>query len=262
MSRKAFLIDTTRCTACRSCQVACKQWNKLPAEATVNRGSYENPPTLTPQLYNQIRFFESEKNGELQWLFLNRRCMHCGDAGCLKVCPSPGALYRTADGLVGFNREKCISCNFCVNACPFDIPRYTGEKKVSKCHACLDRTGNGLSPACAKACPTGALQFGDRGQLIARAKAAGKALYGENDLGGLGVLYVLSDTPGAYELPARPAIPASIFLWKDVIKPLGILGFWGAIGATLLHYVTVGPKRLEDEAIIPEHEQTKEGEES
>lgn len=247
MARKAFLIDTTRCTACRSCQVACKQWNKLPAEATVNRGSYENPPNLTPQLYNQVRFIEQEKNGELQWLFLNKRCMHCGEAGCLKVCPSAGALFRTGDGLIGYNQDKCISCNYCVNGCPFDVPRYDGGNKVTKCHGCLDRVSNGLPPACVKACPTGTLQFGERDKLIAKAKAAGRKVYGENDLNGLGVMYVLDDTPGAYTLPDKPAIPASIFLWKDVIKPLGILGFWGAVGAALLHYVTVGPKKLENE---------------
>lgn len=247
MARKAFLIDTTRCTACRSCQVSCKQWNKLPAEATVNRGSYENPPNLSPQLYNRIQFVEREKNGELQWLFLNKRCMHCGEAGCLKVCPSAGALFRTGDGLIGFDKEKCISCNYCVNACPFDVPRYDGANKVSKCSACLDRVGNGLQPACAKGCPTAALQFGDRDKLLAKAKAAGKSVYGESDLGGLGVMYVLADSAEAYTLPEKPAIPASIFLWKDVIKPLGILGFWGAVGTALLHYVTVGPKKLEND---------------
>jgi formate dehydrogenase iron-sulfur subunit len=246
MARKAFLIDTTRCTACRGCQVACKQWNHLPAEGTVNRGSYENPPQLTPHLYNQVRFIESEKDGDLRWLFVNKRCMHCGDAGCIKVCPSAGALYRTEDGLVAFNQEKCIGCNYCVNGCPFDVPRYSEEKKVTKCHACLDRVSNGLVPACVKACPTGTLQFGDRDKLIAAAKARGKKIYGENDLKGLGVLYVLDDTPGTYELPEKPAIPASIFLWKDVIKPFGILGFWGAIGMAVLHYVTIGPKQLEN----------------
>ena len=247
MSRKAFLIDTTRCTACRSCQVACKQWNKLPAEGTVNRGSYENPPQLTAHLYNQIKFIETEKSGELRWHFLNKRCMHCGDAGCIKVCPSAGALYRTSEGLIGFDESKCIGCNYCVNGCPFDIPRYTGDKKVTKCHGCIDRVSGGLAPACVKACPTQTLQFGDRDRLIAEAKEKGQRVYGESDLNGLGVMYVLDDTPGTYELPDKPAIPASIFLWKDVIKPLGILGFWGAVGATLLHYVTFGPKKLDDE---------------
>jgi len=246
MKRKAFLIDTTRCTACRCCQVACKQWNKLAAEATVNHGSYENPPDLTPLLYNQIHFIEQEQGDDLRWLFINRRCMHCADAGCVKVCPSAGALYHTKEGLVAYNREKCIECHYCASGCPFDVPRYDAKQKVTKCHACSDRVQNGLLPACAKACPTQALKFGDRDQLIAEAKAAGKKLYGENDLGGLGVLYVLDDEPGTYRLPKNPAIPASIFFWKDVVKPLGILGFWGAVGVVALHYVTIGPKKLDD----------------
>jgi formate dehydrogenase iron-sulfur subunit len=246
MKRKAFLIDTTLCMACRSCQVSCKQWNKLDAEATVNRGSYENPPDLTPQLYNQIHFIEQDQNNEMRWLFINRRCMHCADAGCVKVCPAAGALYHTKEGLVAYNQDKCIECHYCVNGCPFDVPRYDAKKKVTKCHACIDRVQNGLTPACVKGCPTKTLQFGDRDQLIAEAKAAGKKLYGENDLGGLGVLYVLDDEPGTYRLPKNPAIPASIFFWKDVVKPLGILGFWGAIGVAALHYVTVGPKKIDE----------------
>jgi formate dehydrogenase iron-sulfur subunit len=248
MSRKAFLIDTTRCTACRSCQVGCKQWNKLPADATVNRGSYENPPELTPHLFNKIHFVEQDKGDDFRWLFLNRRCMHCADAGCVKVCPSAGALYHTDEGLVAYNKDKCIECHYCVNGCPFDVPRYDEKNKITKCHGCVDRVANGLVPACVKACPTGTLQFGDRDRLIADAKAKGQKLYGENDLSGLGTLYVLADAPGSYELPDKPAIPASIFLWKDIIKPLGILGFWGGIGAAVLHYVTVGPERLEDES--------------
>lgn len=249
MTRKAFMIDTTRCTACRSCQVACKQWNKLSAEDTVNRGSYENPPDLTPQLYNQIHFIEQDQGNDLRWLFLNKRCMHCAEAGCVKVCPSAGALYHTPEGMVAYNQDKCIECHYCVNGCPFDVPRYDTKKKVTKCHACMDRIANGLVPACVKACPTSTLQFDDRDKLIAQAKAKGQKIYGENDLSGLGVMYVLDDVPQTYTLPDKPVIPASIFLWKDVIKPLGILGFWGAMGAAVLHYVTVGPKKLEEDDI-------------
>lgn len=247
MTRKAFMIDTSRCTACRSCQVACKQWNNLPAESTINRGSYENPPQLSPHLYNKIEFVETEEDGEFKWLFLNRRCLHCSEAGCMKVCPSVGALYRTDDGLVGFNKEKCISCNYCVNGCPFDVPRYDAQNKITKCHGCIDRVENGLQPACVKACPTGTLQFGDRDKLITGAKAAGRQIYGEKALSGLGAMYLLDNQPEEYNLAANPTIPTSIFLWKDVIKPLGILGFWGSVGVAMLHYVTVGPQQLEDE---------------
>jgi len=246
--RMGFLIDESRCIACRSCQVACKEWNRLEADKTVQRGSYENPPDLTPNLYNRIKFIEKDDgNGGVKWLFRNERCLHCGDAGCMKVCPSPGALYRTREGIVGFNREKCISCLYCVSACPFDVPRYDAEKKVTKCHLCLNRVEGGLEPACAKACPTDTLQFGSRSALVATAKASGKKVYGEHDLGGLGVVYALRESPETYGLPESPSIPASIFLWKDIIKPLGILGFWGSVAAVFVHYVTFGPRKLEEE---------------
>lgn len=248
-TRKGFLVDTSRCIGCRSCQVACKQWNKLDADKTKNLGGYENPRDLTPALYNRIKFIEKEDaKGDVSWRFLNERCMHCGEAGCMKVCPSPGALTRNKDGIVVYNKEKCISCKYCVSACPFNIPRYDLDNKVSKCHLCSDRIGAGLIPACAKACPTQTLQFGNRSALIAKAKAAKKTLYGENDLNGLGVVYALEGPPEQYGLPSTPSIPFSIFIWKDIIKPLGILGFWGSIGAMLLHYVTVGPKKIEEDA--------------
>ncbi len=246
-ARKGFLVDTSRCIGCRSCQVACKQWNKLDADKTANKGTFENPRDLTPALYNRIKFIEKENSGEVSWLFFNERCMHCGEAGCMKVCPSPGALYRTKDGIVAYNKEKCISCKYCVSACPFNIPRYDSDDKVSKCHLCLDRIGGGMIPACAKACPTETLKYGKRSDLIAKATAAKKTLYGVDDLNGLGVVYALEGPPEQYGLPASPSIPFSIFLWKDVIKPLGILGFWGSIGAMLLHYVTIGPKKIEHE---------------
>jgi formate dehydrogenase iron-sulfur subunit len=247
-ARKGFLVDTSRCIGCRSCQVACKQWNKLEADKTSNKGTFENPRDLTPALFNRIRFIEKESSGEITWLFFNERCMHCGDAGCMKVCPSPGALFRTKEGIVAYNKDKCISCKYCVSACPFNIPRYDEDDKVSKCHLCLDRIGGGMTPACAKACPTETLKFGNRNELISKATAAKKTLYGVDSLNGLGVVYALEGPPERYGLPANPSIPMSIFLWKDVIKPLGILGFWGSIGAVLLHYVIIGPKKIEEDS--------------
>jgi len=248
-ARKGFFVDTARCIGCRSCQVACKQWNKLDADKTSNKGTFENPRDLTPALFNRIRFVEGEgATGDITWQFFNERCMHCGEAGCMKVCPSPGALYRTEDGIVAYNKEKCISCKYCVSACPFNIPRYDGNDKVSKCHLCQSRLEGGMTPACAKACPTETLKFGKRSDLIAKAQAAKKTLYGVDDLNGLGVVYALEGPPEKYGLPATPSIPLSIFIWKDVIKPLGILGFWGSIGAMLLHYVTIGPKKIDDDS--------------
>lgn len=246
-ARKGFLVDTARCIGCRSCQVACKQWNKLDADKTANKGTFENPRDLTPALYNRIKFVESAEGDKVSWQFFNERCMHCGEAGCIKVCPSPGALFRNKDGVVMYDKEKCISCKYCVSACPFNIPRYGADDKVSKCHLCMDRIGGGMTPACAKACPTETLKYGNRNQLIAAATAAKKNLYGVEPLNGLGVVYALEGPPEKYGLPASPSIPLSIFLWKDVIKPLGIFGFWGSIGAMLLHYVTIGPKKIDHE---------------
>jgi formate dehydrogenase iron-sulfur subunit len=247
-ARAGFLIDLSRCIGCRSCQVACKEWNRLDADKTSGTGTFENPRDLTPNLYNRIRFVEkADDKGNVTWRFVNERCLHCGDAGCMKVCPSPGALYRTADGIVGFDKEKCIACKYCVSACPFNVPRYGAGDKVAKCNLCFDRVGAGMIPACAKACPTQTLRFGPRDALIASAKAAKKTLYGEANLAGLGVLYALEDKAEAYGLPPNPSIPTSIFLWKDVIKPLGILGFWGSVAAVLVHYINFGARQIEDD---------------
>lgn len=247
-TRKGFLVDSSRCIGCRACQVACKQWNKLPAEKTENKGNVENPRDLTPVLYNRIKFIESVDGDKVSWKFFSERCLHCGDAGCIKVCPSPGALYRNSDGVVVFNKDKCISCKYCVSACPFNVPRYGEDDKVAKCDLCHSRITGGLIPACAKTCPTGCLTYGNRSALVAKAKAAKKTLYGETDLNGLGIVYAMDGKPEQFGLPEKPSIPLSIFLWKDVIKPLGILGFWGSIGAIMLHYVTIGPKKVDDDS--------------
>ena len=105
----ALMLDPDKCIGCRSCQVACKAWNELEARDTVNRGGFENPDDLSPELYNRIRFVEDESVEMLQWHFFNQRCLHCTEAGCVKVCPS-GALFHNEEGFVEFDRDKCISC--------------------------------------------------------------------------------------------------------------------------------------------------------
>ena len=131
MSRKALVISPELCIGCRGCQTACKSWNQLPATKTANKGTTENPPDLTPNLYNKIRYVEmpSETN-PVRWLFVSQRCMHCDDAGCIKICPAPGALFKTKEGAVGFDKEKCIGCKLCVAGCPFNVPRYDEKTRL------------------------------------------------------------------------------------------------------------------------------------
>ncbi len=247
--RMGLLITPERCIGCRACQVACKSWNQLPGDRTKNAGTYENPHDLTPHLYNRIRYMEMPSGKDpLRWLFVNQRCMHCGDAGCMKICPSPGALYRTAEGAVAFDQEKCIGCRLCRAGCPFDIPRHNEKGKVTKCHLCFDRIANNMSPACAKTCPTEAIKYGPREELIAIAKKRGYAnVYGQADLAGLGAVYAFGDAPGLYGYSEHPAIPASVGLWDSVVKPLSYLALGGAVAAAIIHYLVVGPHRDEGE---------------
>ncbi|MFH1028571.1 MAG: 4Fe-4S dicluster domain-containing protein [Pseudomonadota bacterium] len=248
MMRKAMLIDESKCTACRGCQVACKQWNDLEGweySKTVNSGSYENPPRLTPQTWMRIKFNEYEGPDGFRWLFLKEGCMHCGDPVCVHVCPT-GALKQQPDGRVTVASDLCNGCGYCTQYCPFEVPRLeissviTGRAKVFKCHFCQDRTDNNLTPACVKTCPAGALSWGNRDELIAAGKKRIDALrvrgfrnanlYGEKDVGGLGRLYALIEKPEAYGLPAHPEYPYMAALWLNTVRPLGKV----ALGGTLL----------------------------
>ncbi len=245
--KKGLMVNPELCIGCRACQTACKEWNKLPADTTTNTGSYENPPDLTPNLYNKIRFVEAPLGDRMRWFFVSQRCMHCTEAGCMDICPVPGALYRTPEGAVAFNKDMCIGCKLCVAGCPFNIPRYDDNDKITKCHLCFDRISNGLEPACTKVCPTDALHYGDRNDLISRAKVDGfTSVYGETDLGGLGVLYAFKESPDLYGLPEEPDYSLAVAFWKGILKPLTLLGLGGAIAAAATHYVTVGPKETDE----------------
>lgn len=244
MAEKAILYDPTRCTACRGCQAACKQWWELPGGPTTNTGSYENPSDLNGATWIKMRFTEVERKGKVAWLFTRRSCMHCTDAGCVAACPT-GALHHDDMGYVMLNQEACIGCGYCRQFCPFDVPRFTGNaltatQKANKCLFCTDRVNNGLQPACVKSCPPGALTFDDRDKLVAEGKKrvtvfkqagfANANLYGEKELGGLHVLYALDDSPEVYGLPKDPKVPAIAAVWKGIIQPLGYV----AVGATVL----------------------------
>ncbi|MFH0846480.1 MAG: 4Fe-4S dicluster domain-containing protein [Chloroflexota bacterium] len=212
MKDKAFLIDTSKCMGCRGCQVACKQWNQLPAEATVNTGSYENPPTTKPNTYTKVAFKEVVEGGSVKWLFRKEQCMHCTDAACVNSCPVD-AQGRNEYGLTEIDKDKCIGCGLCAQVCPFQMPKISeATKKASKCWVCLDRISEGMEPACAKACPTDAISFGDREEMLALGRnkvAASKDkklyLYGTIEFGGLHVMYVLPEPPEIYGLPQGAA---------------------------------------------------------
>ena len=254
------LIDLSRCTACRGCQIACKQWNELPASKTNNFGSYQNPPDLQSNTWTLIRFQEHvDQNGKLRWLFRKDGCMHCTDAGCVKVCPT-GALYHTEFGSVSMNAEKCIGCKECMAACPFDIPKYNAATNtVSKCDLCFTRLQANQPPACVLSCPTGALTIGTREEMVQKAyarvqKLGGDAsVYGDKFVDGTHVIYVLTEKPAVYDkLPESPKIPLSIIVWKDVLKPAGLLAAGGVVAGAFLHYITHGPK-------TPDEDTTSEG---
>ncbi len=214
MAEKATLIDVSKCIACRGCQVACKQWNQLPAEATKNTGTYENPPDLSSNTVTRVIFREVLVEGQLKWLFRKHQCMHCTKAPCVELCPSD-AIYKNEFGFTEINPEKCIGCGVCEKFCPFNVPRLDYEThKARKCSFCLDRVANKLEPACVKTCPTGALKFGDRQQLLdyahqvmAQSKDGKMYLYGERELDGLHVLYLLPQEPEVYGLPKSPVVP-------------------------------------------------------
>lgn len=225
---KAILFDSSKCIGCRTCQVACKQWWDLPAESTRNQGAYENPPDLSPETWNRIRFREIVSTDTVKWLFARQSCMHCSAAACVWVCPAYARKYHDL-GYVEIDHERCVGCGRCAVYCPIGAPRI-GRQDVSprkpvelgasrmvsySCVFCGDRIEDGLTPACVKACPSGALAFGDRVDLIEqgasrldaiRAAHPGARLYGENELGGLHVMFILVEEPAAYVLPDDPQV--------------------------------------------------------
>ncbi len=254
---KAMLIDVSKCTACKGCQVACKAWNELPAEKTEFKGTYENPLSLSPTTWTRVKFIEMAENGEVKWLFLKTQCLHCTEATCVKVCPT-GAAHKTEEGAILIDKEKCTGCKYCVQNCPFEIPKYDAdENKVFKCRFCFDRVSNGLTPACALTCPPGAVRFGERDELVSLGrdrvsalKANGNPnakLYGETELGGLGVMYVLPEKASIYGLPKEPRVPISVVLWEDILKPLGpILGGAAVAAFALSFLLNIGYKHGEE----------------
>ena len=165
---KSFLVDTTLCTACRGCQVACKQWHDLPAEKTVNRGSYQNPADLSFDTYKLVRMSENVVDGKLRWLFFPDQCRHCLEPPCQDTAGDPSAIFTNpSSGAVIYTANTSeLDADEIRQSCPYDIPRQATDGTMAKCDMCSDRVENGMDPACVKVCPTGAMNFGDRKDIM------------------------------------------------------------------------------------------------
>jgi formate dehydrogenase iron-sulfur subunit len=255
----AKLIDISKCIGCKACQAACMEWNDLRDIVHEAQGYYDNPRDLSEKSWTVMRFYEVEPQGKLEWLIRKDGCMHCADPGCLKACPSPGAIVQYANGIVDFHEENCIGCGYCVTGCPFNIPRISKQdSKAYKCTLCSDRVSVGLEPACVKTCPTGAIVFGSKEDMIHHAeeriadlKGRGyqnAGLYDPPGVGGTHVMYVMqhADKPELYGLPKDPKISPLVSLWKGVGKPLALLALGLAAVGSFFHYLKVGPNEVEE----------------
>jgi len=256
----AKLIDISKCIGCKACQSACMEWNDLRDAVGTNTGTYDNPRDLSENSWTVMKFFEVEPDGKLEWLIRKDGCMHCADPGCLKACPAPGAIVQYSNGIVDFHEENCIGCGYCVTGCPFNVPRISKKDgKAYKCTLCSDRVAVGLEPACIKTCPTGALVFGSKQDMIEHAderiadlKERGfqqAGLYDPPGVGGTHVMYVLqhADKPELYGLPKDPKVSPWVSLWKGAAKPIALLALGLAAVGTFFHYVKVGPNEVEED---------------
>jgi formate dehydrogenase iron-sulfur subunit len=245
-----FFTDTTLCIGCKACEVACKQWNQLPADGYEFSGnSYDNTMALGGTTWRHVAFIEQTGGPETppslnKWLMMSDVCKHCTYAGCMEACPT-GAIVRNEFDDVYIQPDVCNGCGYCVPSCPFGVvdliahADYTEGRHfesdgrshddatqttggiAGKCTLCYDRQKVGFTPACAKACPTESIQFGDVDELKARAKkrvaqleARGveSYLYGvdsDSSVGDLGAFFLLTERPGAYNLPERPVLPST-----------------------------------------------------
>ncbi|HXV86418.1 MAG TPA: 4Fe-4S dicluster domain-containing protein [Gemmatimonadales bacterium] len=220
-----FYTDTSVCIGCKACEVACKQWNQLPATnggvLEMSGDSYDNTVRLDGINWRHVKFIEQfgdDRRGG-RWLMMSDVCKHCVQAPCLEVCPT-GAIVRTEFDTVVIQADACNGCRLCIAACPFGVIDINpASNTAQKCTLCYDRLQSGLEPACAQACPTDSIQFGTISALKERARrrlaqlqALGETrarLYGADEefLGGLNSFYLLVDEPEVYGLPRHPRLP-------------------------------------------------------
>ncbi len=273
---KGFFTDTTLCIGCKACEVACKQWNQLPGDNYEFTGmSYDNTAALGATTWRHVAFVEQmgrQPNGagdgaadgataiaervsnssvgflgENRWLMMSDVCKHCTNAGCLDACPT-GAIIRNEFGDVYVQPDICNGCGYCQPACPFGVIEVNHDDgRAWKCTLCYDRQKDGLEPACAKACPTQSIQFGEVEELQSRARervgmlhARGVTdayLYGVDErtsVGPLNAFFLLVDRPEVYNLPERPKLPQARVGRHYLVTGLTALAFGAAAALTLL----------------------------
>lgn len=256
---KSMLIDNSKCTGCKACQVACKQWNELPADDVEFVGSYESPQQFSGNTWTRVRFKEYSDDNKFNWIFTKMGCVHCTDAACEKVCPVQ-AISHTEFGTVIVDETKCIGCGTCASNCTFQVMSLDEEaKKAKKCTFCLDRLNHGETPACAKTCPSEAITFGDREEIINLAQERLEKLrngtfpnadvYGIDELDGMGVIYILAEgrdnAEEKYGLPSDPQVSTSALIWHYALRPIKILPM-AAVGISLL-FSKFETKKAEEE---------------
>ncbi len=256
--RMGFFTDTSVCIGCKACEVACKEWNVVPEDGLVFTGeSYDNTGGLGANTWRHVAFIEQEKPLRVpagspqvdaeaadaegfRWLMSSDVCKHCTHSACLDVCPT-GAIVRTELGTVVVQEDVCNGCGYCVPACPFgvlDKREIDDDGRVWKCTLCYDRTREGLTPACAQACPTESIQYGpleelraraaDRLEHVVEAGFAGARLYGhdpDDGIGGFGAFFLLLDEPQVYGLPPDPVDTTRDLgqMWRAAAAAAGVL---------------------------------------
>jgi formate dehydrogenase iron-sulfur subunit len=231
--RMGFFTDTSVCIGCKACEVACKEWNHVPADGFDLLGmSYDNTGRLSANSWRHVAFIEkpaADEAGDPAWLMMSNVCKHCTHAACLDVCPT-GSLFRTEFGTVVVQEDICNGCGYCIPACPYGvIDQRRDDGRAWKCTMCYDRIGDGLAPACATACPTESIQYGELSQLRSRAAArvdvlheagvSAARLYGHDPtdgVGGDGAFFLLLDEPEVYGLPPDPVVTTRDLpaMWK------------------------------------------------
>lgn len=255
---KSVLVDIRKCIACRACQVACKRWNDREAENTTLNATpgleWTNPSDLSPQTYTYIRFVGRGKGDSFKWHFIKIQCNHCLEPGCASVCPTK-ALYKTEEGPVLYDKEKCIGCKYCVSGCPFDVPRFDEERRIiEKCTFCADRLAEGFEPACVAACPTDALVMYEREEAVRLAEAAaakGSFTYGTVEVGGTSWIYILDTPPDELGLRRHDSKNPTSFVTEMLLK----VGAVGVVGAGLLYGLSVYTKRRSEVAKMMEEKE-------